>query len=199
MSSVNREGAVKMNAKRKRSEGRRTEGEPELARRKAKRNRLVIISAVIAAIAGISIYFAPLWHTEENGMPVEAVWIEPHVVGDIVSISVSEVENSRNVHFEVETQTGDMHFMAYILNGEIRVRASVCPPCQGIGYSLDKDILVCDTCATTFRAKTGDGIKGACVNYPKAGVPYETIDGSIVTKKADLLVAYENTLEPGWP
>ncbi len=131
--------------------------------------------------------------------PIKATWIEPQVVDDIVSIPVNEVENSRNIHFMVETQTGDIHFMAYILDAEIYVRANVCPPCWGIGYSLNKDILVCDMCATTFHAKTGNGIKGACVDYPKAAVPYEVIDGSIVTKKADLLAAYQDTLEPGWP
>jgi len=179
--------------------GTRREQELELHRRKTRRNRLVIISAVIVAITGIGLYFAPLGRTEENRMPVQAMWVEPHVVGDTVSMPASEVENNRNIHFKVETQTGDMHFMAYILNGEIHVRASYCPPCLGISYSLDRDILVCDTCATTFAAKTGDGIEGACVDFPKAPVPYKIADGSIAMKEADLLAAYENTLEPGWP
>jgi len=188
-----------MVTKRETLKGTRREQELELHRRKTKRNRLVIISAVIVAITGISLYFALLGRTEENHMPVQAMWVEPDVVGDTVSMPASEVENNRNIHFKVETQTGDMHFMAYILNGEIQVRASSCPPCRGISYSLDRDILVCDTCATTFIAETGDGIEGACVYFPKAPVPYEVINGSIVTKKADLLIAYENTLEPGWP
>lgn len=131
--------------------------------------------------------------------PIKAKWIEPQVGGDKVSVPVNEVENNWNVHFKVETQGGNMNFMAYILDGKTYVRANVCPPCRAIGYSLDQDILVCDTCATTFKAKTGDGIKGACVAFPKASVPYEIRDNTIVMKRSDLIAAYQNTLEPGWP
>ena len=92
-----------------------------------------------------------------------------------------------------------MNFMAYILDEEIHVRANVCPPCRSIGFSLEEDILICDRCATTFKAKTGDGIEGACVDFPKASLPYEIIDGSIVMRGNDLIVAYEDTVEPGWP
>ena len=131
--------------------------------------------------------------------PIEATWIEPQVAGDTISIPVSEVENNRNVHFKVETQDGNMTFMAYMLDVEIHVRANVCPPCHSIGFSLDGDILVCDRCATKFNAQTGAGISGACVNYPKASVPYEVADGNIVTNSTDLITAYQDTIEAGWP
>jgi uncharacterized membrane protein len=137
--------------------------------------------------------------TEKPSGPIKAQWIEPQVNGDSVSIPVSEVENDWNTHFAVNTQTGKMTFMAYLLNNKIYVRANVCPPCRSIGYSLDGNILVCDRCATTFKADTGDGIQGACVNYPKALVPYQITNGNIVMKESDLTVAYQNTLNPNWP
>jgi nitrite reductase/ring-hydroxylating ferredoxin subunit len=130
---------------------------------------------------------------------MKATWIEPQVVGDTVSIPVSEVENNWNVHFKVKAQGEDMNFMAYVLDGEIHVRANVCPPCRSIGFSLEEDILVCDRCATTFKAKTGEGIKGPCVDFPKASVPYEINDGNVVMKSAALIIAHEDTIEPGWP
>ena len=179
--------------------GKGTGQDPESRRGKAGGNRRVIIPVIILAIAGIGIYFGLAERAAEDDLPIRAAWIEPQVGGDVVSFPVSEVENNRNIHFLVETQSRAMHFMAYVWNGKIYIRANVCPPCLGIGYSLRRGILVCDMCATTFEAATGDGIRGACVDYPKAAVPYEIIDGSIVTKKADLVVAYENTLEPGWP
>ena len=92
-----------------------------------------------------------------------------------------------------------MNFMAYVLDGEIYVRANVCPPCQSVGFSLGKDVLICDRCATTFEARTGEGIEGACVDFPKASVPYEIIDGNIVMKGTDLIAAYQDTTEPGLP
>ena len=132
--------------------------------------------------------------------PIEAAWIESQVAGDTMSILVSEVKDNWNTHFSLETEDGNLNFMAYILDGIIHVRANVCPPCRSIGYSIVEGILlVCDRCATTFEAKTGEGIKGACVDYPKASVPYEINGDNIVMNKVDLRSAYQNTLKPGWP
>jgi hypothetical protein len=131
--------------------------------------------------------------------PIKATIIEPQIDGDTVSIPVSNVENDWNTQFAVNTQAGKMDFMAYLLNNKIYVRADVCPPCHSIGYSLNGNVLVCDRCATTFKADTGDGIQGACVDYPKSLVQYQVANGNIIMKEADLIVAYQNTMKPGWP
>jgi len=124
---------------------------------------------------------------------IKAKWIEPQVNGDSVTISISELVNNWNIHFKA----GDEAYMGYYLDGKVYVRANVCPPCRSIGYSLDKDILICDMCRTTFKAKSGDGIQGACVDYPKALVPYEVNGDSITMTKSDLVKAYQDTLRKG--
>jgi nitrite reductase/ring-hydroxylating ferredoxin subunit len=171
----------------------------DVGRTTTKKKRLLIVSLVIAAAVAITILLAPPGRGGQEAAAIQAKWIEPQVAGDTVSISVSEVESNRNVHFQVETESGNMHFMAYLLDAQIHVRANVCPPCRGIGYSLDGNVLVCDRCATMFRASTGEGIGGACVNYPKAAVAYSISNGSIVMRSADLVEAYQNTLQPGLP
>jgi nitrite reductase/ring-hydroxylating ferredoxin subunit len=179
----------------------RRERELESSRSKAKRNRLVIISTVIVAIIGVSIYFLMFGGSggsNQSNEPIKATWIEPQMAGDTASIPVSEVEKDRNVHFNLKTQGEDMNFMVYALDGETFVRANVCPPCRSIGFSLEQAILICDTCATTFNAQTGAGIGGACVDYPKASVSYEIEDGNIVMNIANLVSAYQDTIEPGW-
>ena len=153
----------------------------------------LVLLAVVLIIASCSSNNPP------SGEPIQAIWIEPQVVGDSVSIPVSEVEDNWNIHFNVNTQGEDMNFMAYVLDGDIHIRANVCPPCQSIGFALDEAVLICDRCATTFGAETGNGISGACVDYPKASVPYQIDDGNIVMNSADLIAAYEDSLEPGWP
>ncbi len=158
----------------------------------------VLFSLILIAVACTGPTSTPTPNPNPSG-PIKATWIEPQVVGDTVSLAVSEVENNWNVHFNVKAQGADMNFMAYIVDGEIHVRANVCPPCKSIGFSLKEDILVCDRCATTFKAKTGEGIEGACVDFPKASVPYEISDGNIVMKGTDLIAAYQDTLEPGLP
>lgn len=131
--------------------------------------------------------------------PIRATWIEPQVAVDIVSIPLSEVENRMMTHFKLATTDGDIAYMAYVVDGEIFVRANVCPPCRSIGFSLNDQTLICDTCRTTFKAKTGGGIVGACVDFPKAAVPYEISAGQLLMEGTDLLSAYQNTLNPGLP
>ena len=176
--------------------------ELELRRRKARGKKLVIISVVIMAIIGVSVYFAVSGgggSSTQSNESIKATWVTAWVVGDTVSIPVSKVESNWNIHFKLGTQGGDINFMTYIVDGEIYVRANACPPCRSVGFSLQRDILVCDTCRTTFKAKTGDGVQGACVDFPKASVPYEITDGGIVMSKANLIAAYQDTLNPGWP
>lgn len=130
----------------------------------------------------------------QSNQPMEATWISPQVVGDSIYVPVSQVENYKITHFDFIQQDKDMTFMAYDLNGEIYVRANICPPCRSTGFSLQQSTLVCDTCGTVFDAGTGAGINGACVAYPKAAVAYEIRDGSIVLKGPDLLAAYQDTV-----
>ncbi len=128
---------------------------------------------------------------------IKAAWIEPEVDGGTVSIPVSKIADNWNTHFKLNIQGSTENFMAYIFDGKIYVRANVCPPCRSIGFSLEKDFLICDRCATTFKAKTGAGIQGACVDFPKASVPYKINDGNVVMKETDLATAYQDTIKPG--
>jgi len=132
----------------------------------------------------------------QNSQLIKATWINPQLVGDTVSIPVSEVENDRIVHFEFIEQDQGMTFMAYDLSGEIYVRANICPPCHSVGFSLRQSTLVCDTCGTVFDAKTGAGTSGGCVAYPKAAVAYEIGSDDISMKSIDLVAVYQDTVNP---
>jgi len=164
------------------------------------RKRKQALSTVLIAMVSLGIILSMAGCGGAQGNePVKATWVIARIAGNTVSIPASELESSKIVHFMVGTATGDIAFMAYKLGRKVYVRANVCPPCLSVGFSIQKDILVCDTCRTTFQAKTGDGIKGACINYPKASVSYRLLNGSVVMSADDLLTAYQNTLKPGWP
>jgi len=128
---------------------------------------------------------------------VEGTWVEATVSGDSVTVPLSLVEQKVNIHFSAMQSDRTLDFMAYVLDGKVFVRANACPPCRSRGFALDGDVLVCDTCATTFRARDGAGIQGACVDYPKASVAYTVVDGVVSMSLADLAAAYEETLVRG--
>ncbi len=142
-------------------------------------------------------------NTSGNNQPpdglIKATWLEPQIEGNAVSIMLSDVETNWNTHFGLGEEHGNMNFMAYVLDGEVFVRANVCPPCRSVGFSLNGDELVCDSCRTLFSSKTGEGISGACKDFPKAVVAHEIVNGKIVMQLEDLTTAYENTTEAGWP
>ena len=115
--------------------------------------------------------------------PIKAKWIAAKTVASTVSILASEVEGNKMTHFKLNTPDGDLAFMAYELGTDKYVRSNICPPCRSVGFSLKGDVLVCDTCATTFNAKTGEGIAGACADFPKAAVPYQVTEGSITMEE----------------
>lgn len=139
---------------------------------------------------------APTQSSKPSG-PVDAKWIDAQMNGDTVSIPASEIANDWNTRFEVQAADGNISAMAYVLDGVIYVRADICPPCRSRGFTLNGNILDCDSCHTKFNASTGDGVSGACVNYPKASVSYTISDGNVVMSKADIVTAYQNTLKPG--
>ncbi len=151
----------------------------------------IVLLSIILIIAGCS----------SNSEPIKAIWITVPEASDTVAIPVSVVNENKMVHFMLgKGPNGDIAFMVYEMNKEIYARSNVCPPCWSVGFSLQNDILVCDSCATTFNAKTGDGIKGSqsCVGFPKESVPYEIKDDTIIMKYGDLITSYQKTLEPGW-
>ncbi len=152
---------------------------------------LVSLPFIFAACSG--------GETTVNTQPVKATWIEPEIMGDTVTIPVSALKDNDIIHFKLAGLNGDIAFMGYEIDGQTSIRANLCPPCRSVGFSLSGDTLVCDTCRTSFEAKTGEGISGACVAYPKAEVAFTVNQGKIVMNAEDLLDATLKTGEPGWP
>ena len=116
--------------------------------------------------------------------------------GNALSLPLAMIQSNWNSRFAVATPNGQEIFMAYFYKGQTYIRASVCPPCQSQSFSLVGDTLVCDACGTVFYAQSGAGKVGPCVRYPKQAVATQLVDGNIIMKNADLLAAYQKTLNP---
>ena len=160
---------------------------------------LVLISSIILASCGVKAGPASANIKPSGTTTVRATWIEPEITGDSVAISLSEVKKDRIVHFKISTATNDESYMAYEYGGVQYVRADICPPCLSESFSLVKNTLVCDTCGTVFDAKTGAGISGACVRYPKAPVVYQVSGDKMVMTVSNLEAAFQTTLIPKKP
>ena len=165
------------------------------------KKRMIPIAVAALALVALLILAASGCSSASNGTSgkITPTWTTAQIQGDVVSIPVNEIDQGKMVHFRVEQQGASRAFMAYRLDEEIYVRAAVCPPCRSESFSLAGDTLVCNACGTKFEASTGDGVSGACRNYPKAEVSY-TVDGEGITLSMnDLVAAYENTVIAGRP
>ena len=161
--------------------------------------KMALAWMLLAALVVVGCSSGGSGDTNGTGGIISPTWITAQQEGDSVSIPVSELLSGKMLHFSITYQGDNKTFMAYKLGGETYVRANVCPPCRSTSFSLDGDTLICDSCGTRFEASTGAGISGACVNYPKAEVAYETSGSSLAMEMDDLVTAYANTLSPGWP
>lgn len=132
-----------------------------------------------------------------GAVKVTKIEVKPH--GNLLAIPLSTVKSRKNTEFMADAGQGPESFMAYIHDNQLHIRASICVPCQGKTFTLKGDLLVCDTCGTTFSASTGDGVAGACMRYPKAQVGYQIEGDRVLMSKSDLLIAYKNTIGAGWP
>lgn len=128
-----------------------------------------------------------------SGEKVKGTWITAEASADQISIPVKSIDDNINVHFNVTTDAGELPVMAYRYNDKIYVKSNECVPCGSIGYSLLDGTLVCDTCGTVFDAVTGDGIKGGCVAFAKASIPYTISGDKITIKTSDVVTAHKKT------
>ncbi|GEM_PF-5973182 len=155
--------------------------------------RAILATAVIAII-GLAV--ASCGGSGSSGK-YKATFLSPTVQGDTFTIPLTKVQSSVNARFLATTPAGQESFMVYVYKGQTYVRASVCVPCGGRSFTLQGSTLVCDTCGTIFDAATGKGKSGvpACQTYNKAPVAFKVADGNIVMKTADLLSAFQTTLD----
>ena len=155
---------------------------------------LLLISLGLLATSACSTQLSA--DNNSKGSTVKQVTIKAELNSGLVSIPLTEVEKNINTRFLVNTATDQLSFMAYKYDNQLYVRADICPPCGSRSFTLTSGTLVCDSCATVFDAKTGKGLKGACVKFAKQAVTFENKDGNILMKGQDLTVAFQNTLNP---
>ncbi len=162
-------------------------------------------AAVLEPVAGAELPPAVVTPTEEPSAREEPAVTAPVIGvplaavrdGDVVTVPLAAIEGAANGEFSVTLEDRLLDFVAYLVDGELFVRAAACPPCDSLVYALDGDALICEACATRFDARTGKGIEGACIDYPKAEVAYEVSGGLVAMSTADLVAAWDETLAPG--
>ena len=163
--------------------------------------RKTIIAAIFVLVS-LSLFTASACNSQATlggntgGTTIKQTTIKAQLTGDSVAIPLNDVEKYINSRFLVKTATDQQSFMSYKYENVLYVRADICPPCGSESFTLTNGTLVCDRCGTVFDAKTGAGVRGACVKFPKISVSYEIKDGDVVMKGGDLTTAFQNTLHP---
>lgn len=105
--------------------------------------------------------------------------------GDLVGISLADLEEYRIVHFRYNSKP----LMAYIdNNGNIVTAIAMCEPCRNDhDFFIQDNLLVCGRCWTKWTLTTHEGVSGGCKSYPPDLLTNEIIGGGVFVKKIDVV------------
>jgi len=120
------------------------------------------------------------------------IWADPIFDGGSVSIPLPVATLGNHFHFEVPGSSGPMGFVAYLLDGQLYIRASVCPNCGGAPIDYGASELVCSSCGEAFNLQTGAALTGGH-GYPEGSISVCVIDEYFTSTLHSLTVAYERT------
>lgn len=111
--------------------------------------------------------------------------------GTALTFAVADVKANKIVSFQYAKEGAEpLPLLAYVKpSGKLFVGVDYCPPCSGVGQSLQGGTLLCDTCGTKREPESGVGISGACKLYPVDELPV-TVEGDTITLEKTALDGY---------
>jgi len=120
--------------------------------------------------------------------------VEPEVADGYVLIAGDILSEYDHIRFTVVQDGRDYEFFGYMIDGNLRVRAAVCPCCGDDGLSHGGTCLSCHSCGTTFGLEDDYSDDDAC-GFPAGEVPYEARGNCVAMLLGDLVEAYERTAD----
>jgi nitrite reductase/ring-hydroxylating ferredoxin subunit len=120
------------------------------------------------------------------------IWAEPVIDGGGVSIPLAVATLGDHFHFEVPGPSGPIGFIAYQVDGQFHIRASVCPSCGGTPIDYGAGELVCSSCGEAYNLGTGAALNGG-QGYPAGSISACVIDEYLTSTLHSLTLAYERT------
>jgi len=170
-----------------------------------KKNRKIPVSIflVLFAVVVILIYLGVSSKTPQSDLPGKVVAEPRSYIGKIeqaqtiqpdfndgqVRIELADVDRLNIVDFELSNNKGEIvPVMAYITSsGRLFVGNSICA-CGGIKFSLAGEVLVCDSCRTTFTIEDQKFMSGSVTagKNPPARIKSVVENGMIVIEQSDV-------------
>jgi len=182
----------------------KTNGKKEILDKvqKSKKN-LVIVFLVIAIAAVFLVYLTSMLNNQETsqtgtvvagprsyvGKIEKAKPIQPNLIDGKAMIILADVDRLNIVDFELSNSNGELlPLMAYITSsGRLFVGNSICG-CGGQKFFLAGEVLVCDSCRTTFTIEDQKFVSGSVTagKNPPERIKSVIENGIIMIKQSDL-------------
>ena len=167
------------------------------------KKKLVIIFLVVAIAVVFLIYLTSILSNPKASLSSEVVveprsyigkiekakTIQPVVINGKAKINLSDVDKLNIAYFELSDLKGDLlPLMAYITSsGRLFVGHSVCA-CGSHGFFLAGEVLVCESCRTTFTIEDQKFVSGSTTagKNPPSRIKSVIENGVIVIEQSDL-------------
>lgn len=165
--------------------------------------KLVIVFLVLALAAALILYLTTLSNTPKESLSSEVVaeprsyigkiekakTIQPEILNGKAMINLADVDQMNIAYFELNSLEGDLlPLMAYITSsGRLFVGHSVCA-CGSHGFFLAGEVLVCESCRTTFTIEDQKFVSGSTTagKNPPSRIKSVIENGVIVIEQSDL-------------
>ena len=170
---------------------------------KNSKKSLVLVFLVLVVAVGLIVYLTSMLNNQDTsqrgtvvagqrsyvGKIEKAKTIQPEILDGKAMITLADVDQLNIVDFELSNSNGELlPFMAYITSsGRLFVGHSVCA-CGGHKFFLAGEVLVCESCRTTFTIEDQKFVSGSVTAGKNPPKRIESVieNGIIVIEQSDL-------------
>jgi uncharacterized membrane protein len=144
--------------------------------------KIIAIGAIIVIIAIVVLYFGKFGNNDPD-------WKIVNPENGEIKIETSSVDDGEIHYFKTEDDEQGFFILKNTKN-QIVTRISLCEPCDGTSFHLDKagKIIVCDECGTTWDTNEFKGISGGCTEDPPPPLEHSEVDGFIIIQANNIEV-----------
>ena len=97
--------------------------------------------------------------------------------GKEIVATLSTVKDKKFIRTDYQANGKSIPLTAFVQpDGKVMVAISYCEPCKGSTFHISGNLIICNTCGTTWDLQTLKGISGGCQAYPPQALTY-SLDG----------------------
>jgi hypothetical protein len=115
-----------------------------------------------------------------SSTPLQMTPVLAKVENGKIIIPVDLLKDKKFIRFTYGDPSYGTPLLAYISGeGKIVTAVSVCEPCNSTAFHINGDLIVCNSCGSTWELNDLEAVSGSCGRYPPDAVPNAVVGNEI--------------------